>query len=407
MSGKMTLRAETRQVWCGGVPIGGGAPVSIQSMTNTDTEDVEATVAQITALADAGADIVRVAAPTKKAALAIKEIKSRLSDSGGVDSNADGGAVPICADIHFDYRIALAAIEAGADKIRINPGNIGDSEKLKAVADAAGKAGIPMRIGVNSGSIEQNLLKLYKENPAEALAESALRNVELVRNTGFEDIVVSIKSSDVIVNTKAHMLLAANTDLPLHIGITEAGFGEAGIAKSAAGIGALLAAGIGDTIRVSLTGNPVREIPAARDILRAVNLLPGGIAIISCPACGRCKVDLPSLCREVSGALAETELARIKAYKDKLAKYISPENKMIKDTTIAEQLRLSQMDDDTQQIKIALMGCSVNGPGEAADADLGVACGTDGGVYFEKGVAIGRISYDEIAQTIIDKVKKL
>ena len=399
MNEKITLRTDTRQVWCGGVPIGGGAPVSIQSMTNTDTEDIEATVAQITVLADAGADIVRIAATTKKAALAIKEIKSRLSESGK--------PVPIVADIHFDYRIALAAIEAGADKIRINPGNIGDSEKLKAVADAAGKAGIPMRIGVNSGSIEQNLLKLYKENPAEALAESALRNVELVRNTGFEDIVVSIKSSDVIVNTKAHMLLAANTDLPLHIGITEAGFGEAGIAKSAAGIGALLASGIGDTIRVSLTGNPVREIPAARDILRAVNLLPGGIAIISCPTCGRCKVDLPSLCREVSGALAETELARIKAYKDKLAKYISPENKMIKDTTIAEQLRLSQMDDDTQQIKIALMGCSVNGPGEAADADLGVACGTDGGVYFEKGIAIGRISYDEIAQTIIDKVKKL
>ena len=382
MNEKMTLRTETRQVWCGGVPIGGGAPVSIQSMTNTDTLDIEATVAQIIMLTDAGADIVRIAAPTKKAALSIKEIKSRLSESGR--------AVPVVADIHFDYMIALAAIEAGADKIRINPGNIGGDEQIKRVTDAAGKAGIPMRIGINSGSVEQDLHVFYKEDPAEALVESALRNVELVRKTGFEDIVVSIKSSDVIVNTKAHMKLAENTNLPLHIGITEAGFGEAGIVKSAAGIGALLAAGIGDTIRVSLTDNPVKEIPAAIDILRAVNLLPGGISLISCPTCGRCKVDLPSLCREVSGALTEIELARIKKAKE-----------------IQNQSQTDQECSQVTQVKIALMGCSVNGPGEASDADLGVACGSDGGIYFEKGVKIGRIPYDEIVRTIIDKVKGL
>jgi (E)-4-hydroxy-3-methylbut-2-enyl-diphosphate synthase len=381
MNGKMTTRAETRQVRCGRVPIGGGAPVSVQSMTNTNTEDSDATAVQIAALADAGADIVRLAAPTRKAALAIKEIKSKLSD--------EGWTVPIVADIHFDHRIALAAIEAGADKIRINPGNIGGIEQLKIVADAAGKAGIPIRIGVNSGSVEQDLLGLYKEKPAEALAESALKNIELVRNTGFEDIVVSIKSSDVIINTEAHMILAENTNLPLHIGITEAGFGEAGIIKSAAGIGALLAYGIGDTIRVSLTGDPIYEIPAARNVLRALNLLPGGVSIISCPTCGRCKVDLTSICKEVSDALLEIELKRTKAAKDKI---LTPEYKK---------------QNEISTIKIAIMGCSINGPGEASDADLGVACGSDGGIYFEKGVKTGKISYDEITQKIIDRVKEL
>ena len=352
----MTLREKTRPVFCGKVQIGGGAPIAVQSMTNTFTEDIEATADQINALARAGADIVRCAVPTDEAAAALAEIRKRVP-------------VPIVADIHFNYKLALAAIKAGADKIRINPGNIGGAEKLKAVTDTAGEAGIPIRIGVNGGSIEPDLMELYESRPEEALAESALRNIDIVRSQGFEDIVVSIKSSDVLVNTEAHKLLASATDLPLHIGITEAGIGAQGIVKSAAGIGALLAMGIGDTIRVSLTGDPINEIAAARDILRAVNKLPGQITLISCPTCGRCKTDITPLCEQAAKELEEIELTR---------KTGNP-------------------------ILAAIMGCAVNGPGEAVHADVGVACG----VYFEKGVEIKKVVEDEIVNTLIEGVKKL
>ena len=365
MSDRMTPRENTRQVVCGNVKIGGGAPVSVQSMTNAYTEDTEATAAQIKALAAAGADIVRCAVPTAEAARALSGIKARLMETGPT--------APLVADVHFDYKIALAAIKAGADKIRINPGNIGGTDRLKAVADAAGAAGIPMRIGVNSGSVEADLRDLYESRPAEALAESALKNIEAVRKAGFEDIVVSIKSSDVIVNTEAHKLLAEATDLPLHIGITEAGIGSAGIAKSAAGIGALLAMGIGDTIRVSLTGDPVSEIAVARDILRAVNLLPGQITLISCPTCGRCRVDLASLCLEAAEALSELEKTRVSG----------------------------------KPIVAALMGCAVNGPGEASHADVGVACGAEGGVCFENGLQVRTVKYDEIVSALVSGIGNL
>jgi len=345
-------RKKTRAVFCGSVQIGGGAPVSIQSMTNTFTEDVEATTAQIEALANAGADIVRCAVPTLKAAEAFKEIKNRVQ------------SVPLVADIHFDYKLALAAIEAGADKIRINPGNIGGTEKLKAVADAAGSAGIPIRIGVNGGSVEKDLLDLYERRPAEALAKSAFRNIGILRGFGFDDIVVSIKCSDILTNTAAHKILSGETDLPLHIGITEAGIGRAAIVKSAAGIGGLLAMGIGDTIRVSLTGDPVEEVYTAKDILRSVNMLPGQITLISCPTCGRCRVDLAALCEEALKALEALEPAK-------------------------------------RPLTAALMGCAVNGPGEAAHADAGVAFGADGGVYFEKGVQVRSVKIDEIVPTLV------
>jgi len=355
----------TRAVFCGRVQIGGGAPVSIQSMTNTFTEDAEATAAQIEALSAAGADIVRCAVPTEKAAEAFKDIRKRLEVSGI--------RIPLVADIHFDYKLALASIKAGADKIRINPGNIGGTERLKAVADAAGAAGIPMRIGVNSGSLEEDLLDLYKSSPAEALAESALRNIYTVQSLGFEDIIVSIKSADVVVNTEAHMLLSSKTDLPFHIGVTEAGIGEAAIVKSAAGIGALLARGIGDTMRVSLTGDPISEIAAARNILRAVNMLPGQITLISCPTCGRCRIDLAALCKEAAETLNEIERTRVSG----------------------------------RPITVALMGCAVNGPGEASHADVGIACGTDGGVYFENGRQIRKVKTSEIVSSLINGVQNL
>jgi len=333
-------------------------------MTNTFTEDVAATTAQIQALAAAGAEIVRCAVPTQEAAKALTDIRGRLE--------ACGVPVPIVADIHFDYKLALAAIKAGADKIRVNPGNIGGAERLKAVADAAGAAGIPIRIGVNGGSIEQELKDLYSKRPAEALAESALKNIDIMRGFGFKDIVISIKSSDVIVNTEAHTLLSKQTDLPQHIGVTEAGIGVAAVVKSAIGIGSLLSLGIGDTMRVSITGDPVAEIAAARDILRAVNLLPGQITLISCPTCGRCRVDLAAICAEAAEALNELELLRVSG----------------------------------RPIVAALMGCAVNGPGEASHADVGVACGADGGVYFEKGVQVGSVGFDDIVTTLVQGVKR-
>ena len=389
--GMVTLREKTRQVFCGGVPIGGGAPVSIQSMTNTFTEDIAATAAQIAALAAAGADIVRCAVPTLKAAQGLREIKTRLE--------ASGTTVPLVADVHFDYNIALAAIAAGVDKIRINPGNIGSAERLKAVADAAGGAGIPMRIGVNGGSIEPELRGLYQTRPAEALAESAFRSIGVVRGLGFEDLVVSIKSSNVMVNTEAHRLLSAAVDLPLHIGITEAGAGGAAVVKSAAGIGALLAMGIGDTIRVSLTGDPVPEIAVARDILRAVDLLPGQVSLISCPTCGRCRVDLAALCGEAAEALGEIERTRVSE-----ARLLRRNGPSAGESEEAFRARLKASE---QPVVAALMGCAVNGPGEASHADLGVACGADGGVLFKKGTQSRTLKTVEIVPALVDEVKRI
>jgi len=337
----------------GNVAVGGGAPISIQSMTNTSTSDIEATVAQIRALEDAGCDIVRVAVPDMESAAAVKIIKDRIG-------------IPMVADIHFDHRLALKAIENGADKIRINPGNIGSREKVRDVVKAASERGIPIRIGVNSGSLEKTLLEKYGMVCAEALAESALNNAALLEDLGFSDIVISIKSSDVVISFDAYRLVAQKTDYPLHIGITEAGTPYRGTVKSAVGIGALLLCGIGDTLRVSLTGDPTEEIRAAREILRACGLYSKGIQFISCPTCGRTKIDLVRIANEVEKALEGFD----------------------------------------KPIKVAIMGCEVNGPGEAREADVGIAGGNGYAVLFKKGKVIKRVEEDKIVEALIQAVKE-
>ncbi|MCX7771731.1 MAG: flavodoxin-dependent (E)-4-hydroxy-3-methylbut-2-enyl-diphosphate synthase, partial [Clostridia bacterium] len=325
-------RRKTRKVRVGNLLIGGDAPISIQSMTNTKTSDVEATVSQIHALTDAGCEIVRVAIPDMEAAEAVKAIKSQIS-------------IPLVADIHFDYKLALKAMENGADKIRINPGNIGSRDKVQAVVNLAKDRGIPLRIGVNSGSLEKELLQKYGHVCAEALVESALGHVRILEELNFYDTVISIKSSDVIMSLKAHQLLAEKTDYPLHIGITEAGTVYRGTIKSAVGIGAMLLNGIGDTVRVSLTGDPVEEIKAAREILKACGLYRNGVVFVSCPTCGRTQINLIKIAEQVEKALETCE----------------------------------------KPIKVAVMGCVVNGPGEVREDDIGIACGQDCVVIFKKG----------------------
>ena len=342
------MRRISRQVVCGGVVIGGGAPVAIQSMTNTDTRDVRATADQIRRLEEAGCEIVRVSVPDQQAADALKEIRKFCR-------------LPLVADIHFDYRLAVESIRNGADKIRINPGNIGAEENVSAVVKAAKERRIPIRIGVNSGSIERDLLKKYGGPCAEGLAESALRNVQMVRNMGFEDIVLSAKASDAVMNYQAHLLIADKTDCPLHIGVTESGTPSVGIVKSAAGLGALLLAGIGDTIRVSLTGDPVNEIMTAKMILRTLGLRTGGIELVSCPTCGRTEIDLIGL---------------------------------------AEQVEKLVADYDHLNIKVAVMGCVVNGPGEAKEADLGIAGGKGCGILIKKGQIIKKVDEKDILSTL-------
>ena len=329
----------SRQVSCGGVLIGGGAPISIQSMTNTDTRNVAETVRQIEQLTEAGCDIVRCAIPDMEAADAFGLIKKQVK-------------APLVADIHFDYRLAVVAIKNGADKVRINPGNIGGSDRVKTVVDAAKERGIPIRIGVNSGSLEKDILEKYNGVTAEGLAESALRNIKLVEDMGFSDIVLSLKSSDVRLNYEAHKLVYERADHPLHIGITEAGTVEGGKAKSAVGIGALLLAGIGDTIRVSLTGDPVNEVLFAAEILKALDLKKNTIQFISCPTCGRCGVDLAKITAEVESALKPVEG--------------------------------TMKQNNVPSFSVAVMGCEVNGPGEAREADFGVACGKGKGLIFKK-----------------------
>ena len=345
----------TRMVNCGGVLIGGGAPVSIQSMTNTDTRDPKATLAQIDRLADAGCQIIRLAVPDMEAAKGFGEIK-KLSP------------LPMVADIHFDYRLAIAAIDAGADKIRINPGNIGSEERVRAVLERAKSARIPVRIGVNAGSLEKGLLAKYGRVCAEALCESAQNAVAYARSFGFEDIVVSLKSSDVRINHEAHRLFRESSDLPLHIGLTEAGASEAAEMKSAVAIGALLLDGIGETMRVSLTGDPLREVVLAKKILAAAGVRRNGIDLVSCPTCGRTRVDLPSIAVKVEKALAPLS-----------------EN-------LASRGRF---------IRVAVMGCEVNGPGEASGADYGVACGTGCGLLIKHGEIIRKVDEDEICDSLI------
>ncbi|MDR1027988.1 MAG: flavodoxin-dependent (E)-4-hydroxy-3-methylbut-2-enyl-diphosphate synthase [Clostridiales Family XIII bacterium] len=353
----------TRRVNCGGVAIGGGAPISVQSMTNTDTRDAEATVAQIMALSKAGCDIVRCAVPDKAAAAALYAIKSRVD-------------VPIVADIHFDHRLAIAAMENGADKIRINPGNIGGDAEVRAVVRRARTGGIPIRVGVNSGSLEADLLDRFGGPTPRALAESAVRNIERLRRMDFEDIVVSIKSSDVRETRDALNILVDRTDCPLHIGITEAGIGTRAVIKSAVGVGALLLDGVGDTVRVSLTGDPLQEVTAARDLLACLNLLPGAVNIISCPTCGRCRTDLARIAAEVSEAIGPMERTR-------------------------------RRDRIEGALTVAIMGCAVNGPGEAAHADLGVACGDGRAALFRKGAVIGAVAEGEIVPALLREIAAL
>ena len=334
----------TRVVRIGNMVIGGGNPVLIQSMTNTKTEDVKATVAQIKELERTGCDIIRCAVPTMEAALAFKEIKEAID-------------IPLVADIHFDYRLAIAAMENGADKIRINPGNIGSEEKLRAVVDVAKEYQIPIRVGVNSGSLEKEVLEKYSKVTSEALVESALNNAKLIEDMDYHNLVISIKSSNVMECIKAHELIAARTDIPLHVGITESGSLISGNIKSSVGLGIILYQGIGDTIRVSLTGNPVEEIKSAKMILKALGLRKGGAEIVSCPTCGRTDIDLIGLEEKV--------------------------NKLLED--------YMELD-----IKVAVMGCVVNGPGEAREADLGICGGKNAGLIIKKGEIIKRLPESEL-----------
>jgi (E)-4-hydroxy-3-methylbut-2-enyl-diphosphate synthase len=347
----MAYRDHTNVVQIGDVKIGGGNPIAIQSMTNTRTEDVEATVAQILRLEEAGCEIIRSTVPNERAAMALGEIRKRIH-------------IPIVADIHFDYKMAIAAIENGADAIRINPGNIGGPEKIRAVVQCAKAAGVPMRVGVNSGSLERDLVEKYGGVTAEGLVESALDKVHMVEQDGYDQIVISIKSSDVLTCVKAHELLAKKTDYPLHVGITEAGTLYGGNIKSAIGIGIILYEGIGDTIRVSLSGDPVEEIRTAKQILRDLKLRKGGVEVTSCPTCGRTKIDLIGLANQVEKMVQ---------------KY--PYN-----------------------IKVAVMGCAVNGPGEAKEADIGIAGGDGEGLLIKKGKIVRKVPEDQLLAVLKDEL---
>lgn len=339
----MMERHKTREVKIGNRIIGGNHPIAIQSMTNTKTEDVAATVAQIHQLTKAGCEIIRCAVPTMEAAKALGEIKKQIT-------------IPLVADIHFDYRLAIAAMENGADKIRINPGNIGSADRVKAVVDEAKSRNIPIRVGVNSGSLEKNLVEKYHGVTAEGIVESALDKVKMIEDMGYDNLVISIKSSDVMMCVKAHELIASKTEHPLHVGITEAGTLISGNIKSSIGLGLILSQGIGDTIRVSLTGDPIEEIKSAKLILRTLGLRKGGIEVVSCPTCGRTQINLIQLANQVETMVAEFPL----------------------------------------DIKVAVMGCVVNGPGEAKEADLGVAGGIGEGLIIKHGKVFKKVPEEEL-----------
>ena len=346
-------RRKTREVAIGGVVIGGGHPIRIQSMTNTKTEDVGATVAQIRELTKAGCEIIRCAVPTEEAADAISEIKKEIE-------------IPLVADIHFDYRLALRAIEAGADKIRINPGNIGSEERIRMVIDAAKERGIPIRVGVNSGSLEKELVHKYGGVTAEGLVESALGKVGLIEDMGYDNLVISIKSSDVMMCVRAHELLAEKTDHSLHVGITEAGTSFAGNIKSSVGLSLILSQGIGDTIRVSLTGDSAEEVRTGIRILKSLGLRRSGPTIVSCPTCGRTEIPLQKIANQVK----------------------------------------ERLEGITEPLHVAVMGCVVNGPGEAEQADFGIAGGKDSGLVFRHGKVIKTLPADQLVDGLIEEINK-
>lgn len=351
----MNSRKQTKEIHIGNRVIGGGNPILIQSMCNTKTEDVEATVAQILELEQAGCDIIRVAVPTMEAAAALKAIKRRIH-------------IPLVADIHFDYRLAIAAIECGADKIRINPGNIGSEERVQAVVDKAREYDIPIRVGVNSGSLEKPLIEKYGGVTAEGIVESAFDKVAMIERMGYDNLVISIKSSDVMMCVAAHELISRKVRYPLHVGITESGTVTSGNIKSAVGLGIILNQGIGDTIRVSLTGAPVEEIKSAKLILRTLGLSKGGIEVVSCPTCGRTRIDLIGLANQVETMVTEF---------------------------------------DSLDIKVAVMGCVVNGPGEAREADLGIAGGIGEGLLIRKGEVIRKVPETELLTALREELVAL
>ena len=348
----MTFREQTREVQIGDRKIGGKNPILIQSMTNTKTEDVKATVEQIHRLEKAGCEIIRCTVPTLEAAEAIKEIKKQIS-------------IPLVADIHFDYRMAIAAMENGADKIRINPGNIGSKERLQAVVETAKARNIPIRVGVNSGSLEKDLVEKYHGVTAEGIVESALDKVHMIEDMDYQNLVISIKSSDVLMCVKAHELLADKTPYPLHVGITEAGTITSGNIKSAIGLGLILNQGIGNTIRVSLTGDPVEEIKSAKLILRTLQLRKGGVEVVSCPTCGRTQIDLIKLANQVE----------------------------------------TMVEDYPLDIKVAVMGCVVNGPGEAKEADLGIAGGIGEGLLIKHGEIVRKMPENQLLDALREELE--
>jgi len=357
----MTERKLTRRLMIGNVPVGGGAPVSIQSMTNTDTMDVAATLDQIRRLAEAGCQIVRIAVPATKPGQALEATR------GAVAEIVSGSPIPAVADVHFDYTLALAALEAGVQGLRINPGNIGGEEKVRAVAEAAGERGVPIRVGVNAGSLEKEILSRYGHPTAEALLESALKEIALLEKYGFKDIKVSVKSSSVPLTLDSYRLLSERVDYPLHVGVSEAGPPWMGTIRSSIGIGTLLAEGIGDTIRVSLAGDPVQEVRVGRAILKSLEPSRSGADIIACPTCARTQIDVEGIASEL-----ETRLQDLKV-----------------------------------PIRIAVMGCAVNGPGEAAEADLGVAGGKTKGLLFIKGKRRGWYAKQDLLKVLLDEVEKM
>ena len=345
------LREHTKEIKIGGVTIGGNHPIAIQSMTNTKTEDVEATVSQILALERVGCDIIRCAVPTMEAAEALREIKKQIH-------------IPLVADIHLDYQLAIAAIEAGADKIRITPGNIGSEERVRKVVEKAKEYQVPIRVGVNSGSLEKELVEKYHGVTAEGIVESAMDKVRMIEKMGYDQLVVSIKSSDVMMCVKAHELIAKECPYPLHVGITESGTLYSGNIKSSVGLGIILNEGIGNTIRVSLTGDPLEEIRTAKLILKTLNLRKGGIEVVSCPTCGRTRIDLISLANQVEQMVADIDL----------------------------------------DLKVAVMGCVVNGPGEAKEADIGIAGGIGEGLLIKKGEIVKKVKEEELLSTLREEL---
>jgi len=348
------IERKTKIIEVGKIKIGGGSSISVQSMTNTDTRNIEQTVSQIKRLCDAGCEIVRIAIPDEQAAEAFKSIKNMVD-------------VPLVADIHFDYRLAIKAIENGADKIRINPGNIGSIERVKQVVDKAKERQVPIRIGVNAGSLEKDILEKYGGLTVNGLVESAVKNVQIVEDLGYDKIVVSIKASDVSTTINSYKELSKKINYPLHVGVTEAGTVFAGTVKSCVGIGTILAEGIGDTIRVSLTADPVVEVKTGIEILKSLGLRKQGVHFVSCPTCGRCKVNLVEIATDIEYKLKDLQ----------------------------------------KNIKIAVMGCAVNGPGEARDADIGVACGDSCGLIFRKGEIIRKVPEDKITEELIKEIMNL